>query len=279
MLRSDLLNVAPGASITIQLAHKYIALNGTALTIREATNVTILGENTTIDGEGLSRIFRIHGHLRLEQMRLTGGSANKGGGLKAAPGSSVVLNDVLIDNCNARTAGGAMAVIGANATLNECTIFNCSAVGAETPASGGALYAEDALQHGHQVWSQLIVTGSTITDCSVEGAAPRESEDAVGGGAVDFVATSSGNAHRVGPVIENTTISRCTVVALIGRAGGAGVHCTNAVVRMHVERPVHTIRTHTLPQIANGDRSGSYGFLLNSKWPRMPELWLNFGNS
>ena len=239
MLRRELLSVASGDSITIQLAHTYIVLDGTPLTIRAATNVTILGENTTIDAAQLSRIFSVHGHLRLEQVRLTGGSASKGGGLKAAPGSSVVLNGVLIDNCTARTAGGALAVLGASATLNECTISNCSAVGAETPAAGGALYAEDALKHGHLVWSHLIVRSSTITDCSVEGAAPRESEDAVAGGALDFKGASSGNAHRVGPVIENTTISRCSVVANKGRAGGAGVHCINAVVMMRASTIEH----------------------------------------
>ena len=79
MLRRELLSVASGDSITIQLAHTYIVLDGTPLTIRAATNVTILGENTTIDAAQLSRIFSVHGHLRLEQVRLTGGSASKGG--------------------------------------------------------------------------------------------------------------------------------------------------------------------------------------------------------
>lgn len=231
-LRHELLSVASGASIAIQLAHEDITLDGAPLTVRAATDVTIIGDNTTIDAARLSRILCVHGRLRLVGVRLTGGHANAGGGLKAEPGSEIVLHRVQIDQCDARTTGGALAVFGANVTLNECTILNCSALGEEAPASGGAVYVEDALLRGHRALSHVLLRSSAITDCSVEGSGRSESETAGAGGALSFVGWSSVTGGRAGPTIENTTIARCTVVARRGRAIGAGVLCTNVVLNM-----------------------------------------------
>ena len=215
-------------STTVQLENKYITLDGTALMIPEAAHVIIIGnDNTTIDAAQLSRVFHVHGHLQLERVRLTGGRANSGAGLKAEPGSMIVLNGVLVDNCNARRAGGALAAFGASVTLEACHIFNCSVNGAYAPSHGGALYAEDALKRGHQVLSHVLIRSSTITDCSVEGSTLKESEVACDGGALCFTGGSSVTSDRAGPTIENTTITRCTIVARQGRAAGAGLSCRN----------------------------------------------------
>ena len=71
-----------------------LALQGAPLVVPAGSKVTIFGSEqgpVTIDGQGQSRLFDVHGTLELGGMHLTGGMAEKGGAVYASKGSQVIL--------------------------------------------------------------------------------------------------------------------------------------------------------------------------------------------
>ena len=75
-------------------------------------SLTITGNGATIDGTGAVRVFEVDGpggNLWLNNVRITGGSADNGGGI-ANLGGTVTLNFSAVTRNTAADAGGSLAV-------------------------------------------------------------------------------------------------------------------------------------------------------------------------
>jgi hypothetical protein len=131
-------------------------------------------ESVVIDAQQHGRVFTVTGNAtRIERVRLTGGVAVRGGGIRVDAGN-LILDQVVIDHCEA-SSGGAVFVSGAEVVLDGCVL-----VDNEATTSGGALQVvaspstqlTGCLLHGNRAgamggaWyaalSQLAITSTTI---------------------------------------------------------------------------------------------------------------------
>jgi hypothetical protein len=137
----------PHAQYTLTIAGAGEDANATGdLDVTDDLTITPLGPgNSTIDAAQLDRVFDVRGaDLTLENLTITGGQAERGGGVSAIGGSLVVTDSVFSDNA---------------VTTDD---FNFG---------GGAIYAES---------NTLTVTGSEFTGNS----ATNTSSDDIYGGAI-----------------------------------------------------------------------------------------------
>ncbi|HBX69345.1 MAG TPA: hypothetical protein DEH25_08155 [Chloroflexi bacterium] len=108
-----------------------------------ASDITIEGNNLTINGASVERVLYVHndgattfGSLILNQATITGGStAGFGGGLYNYLGSVTVNNSTI--NGNSSAGGGGIANDGGTMTVNNSTISGNTATG--TAYGGGIL--------------------------------------------------------------------------------------------------------------------------------------------
>ena len=134
-----------------------IALTAGPLAITAGTAATITGfaaNRLTIDGGGHGPVFAVYGgSATLSGMTITGGKADRGGGLWN-DGGTVSLSDVTITG-NTAAEGGGLATISGSATLTQCTISGNLAT-----VTGGGLYCGS----GGQIMSSYdTIRGNTAT--------------------------------------------------------------------------------------------------------------------
>jgi hypothetical protein len=116
-----------------------ITLTGGPLTLTDTATTTIDGPGAnllTVSGGGQSRVFDIDGASAvISGLTVSGGSADKGGGLRN-DGGTLVLTDVAISgNTASATGGGLASQFGAMTTLIGCTV-----VGNTAALGGGGLW-------------------------------------------------------------------------------------------------------------------------------------------
>lgn len=140
-LRSQIAAAAPGASITVDFTVSNIKLTAGDIVIDKSLTITgnIFG-STTIDGDGLSRIFDVSaGTLTLNNMTLTNGVAGNGGAIQIV-GASVIANNVDFENNTADgvSGSGGAILVGVGASF---TALNSSFTNNVANRAGGAIEA------------------------------------------------------------------------------------------------------------------------------------------
>ncbi len=132
-------NVEPGVQeITFDLSTgATIQLTQGELIVSESVSLTGLGVGQSmINAGGLSRIFDVSASqtLTVEDLTLTGGSAEDGGAIRGGLNSQIVLQDARLADNSASRHGGAIYTIGAVEVLGSQLIDNAAI------SEGGAIH-------------------------------------------------------------------------------------------------------------------------------------------
>jgi hypothetical protein len=184
-----------------------ISLSGTLdLTNKATTTITGPGANLlTISGNKTSRVFDISGGSAvLSGLTITGGSADKGGGLLISHGTLTLTNCTVSGNAATVQGGGIATQSGCTTTLTDCAISGNTA-----PDGGGladllnsTLSLINATLSGNTASTQgggLYNDGTaTLTNCTISGNSANS-----GAG----VATYSGNYSSATPKLTNTIVA------------------------------------------------------------------------
>ncbi len=183
-------------------------LNGTILL--EEGELTVFGdlsiegpgvELLTFDAQGQSRVFSIQPNVSvsLSGMTITGGSADKGGGIWNKYGMLTVRSSTISGNSAGK--GGGICNSGEVTVTNSILLDNL-ADGTETQSGGGGIY--------NQGWyGTVTIINSTLSENSVKGS----NSDSGGGGIYNF--------GRYGSVtVTNSTLSSNSAVVSSGGGGG-----------------------------------------------------------
>jgi hypothetical protein len=121
--------------------HWTIRLSGGPLVLTDPATITIIGPGAgllTLKGNGRSRVFDIRGgSLALSGLTITGGRANRGGGIRN-DGGTLWLTDIMIRNNFARRSGGGL-FNGGTATLTDVILRGNHARAGEDIANFGTL--------------------------------------------------------------------------------------------------------------------------------------------
>jgi predicted outer membrane repeat protein len=195
-----------------------ITLTGTQLELSnggEAETITGPSVGLTVSGGGLSRVFQVDPGVTasISALTITGGSADRGAGLDANEGSTIVLNDCTISGNSAGVVGGGLDSYAA-ATLTNCTFSGNSA-----GLSGGGLQSTD----GTVTIFGCTISGNssrygggmnnngpaTLTDCTISGNSAAQS----GGLRGSFYGTS----------VSSFTITSCTITGNSAAYSGGGL--------------------------------------------------------
>lgn len=136
----DTINL-PGGTFTLSIAgtNEDFAATGD-LDLTESVNINGAGLNTTINANGLDRVFHIvSGTANLSALTVSGGSTSgSGGGLLVNSIATLTLNNVTVRN-NTATDGGGLYNAG-NGTVNNSTINSNTAI-----SDGGGVRNDFAL--------------------------------------------------------------------------------------------------------------------------------------
>ena len=108
------------------------------------TRITVNGNRATIDGKGKVRVLEVDGpggNLSLQDVTITGGSADIGGGIENA-GGTVTLNHSRVTGNTATQAGGGIASAASPSSVAKLTLNNSEVTGnrqtlVPTPQGGG----------------------------------------------------------------------------------------------------------------------------------------------
>ncbi len=152
-LRSAIANSNSGDEIDLDNA-TYLLTNGQGLgELFVGHNLTIknnAGGVSTINGQNQTRVFEISGQgttVTMTGLKITGGNGNdagEGGGILVDPGDALKLNQVTVTGNSADTPGGSSEGGGiANSgalTLNGCVISLNTVTGAGSVGLGGGVY-------------------------------------------------------------------------------------------------------------------------------------------
>lgn len=147
-LQTTINQAASGSEIELTSDYTYnpstdSSKNG--ITISKA--ITINGNNRTIDGNGLSRIFQISGNnVVLKNLNLVNGYTLEYGGAVKWTGSNGKLLDSTLTN-NSASIGGAIYWGGSNGLIENNTIENNHAISA-----AGAIYKDGSLVSNNNVF-------------------------------------------------------------------------------------------------------------------------------
>ncbi len=134
---------------------------------------------TIVDGNGLDRVFDVRGpswrvlDVQLQTMRITGGSARDGGGIRTNTG--LLLLSVELTGNQGQVGGGAYISVpaGAEVAINRCWITGNDAgdgTGAALWTTGeGSIYLYGTEISGNSGWSTVAHQAGSMTldDCSV----------------------------------------------------------------------------------------------------------------
>ena len=161
---------------TITLAPAPNDGNQFKLTNPATTTITGPGANLlSISGGGTSRVFYLHGgSAALSGLTITGGHADRGGGLANTGGTLTLTNFTISGNSAFVNAGGLYNVDGAMTTLTNCTVSGNSA-----SDGGGGVF----IYNGNVSLTNCTVSGNsadfgggllnfgtlTLTNCTVSG--------------------------------------------------------------------------------------------------------------
>src|SRR5215475_10166044 len=95
------------------------------------TRIAVNGNGATIDGTGTVRVLEVDGpggNLSLQNLTITGGSADIGGGIENA-GGTVTLNHTQVTGNTATQAGGGIANVSGPAGVAKLTLNNSTVTG------------------------------------------------------------------------------------------------------------------------------------------------------
>jgi CSLREA domain-containing protein len=178
--------------------------------------LTIDGNGSTIDAQGLDRVFDIQGSflVTINDLTIRGGSASGflslGGGLNIR-GATVVLNNCIVtanstalDGIGVRDDGGGIAVVGSydavagGARLAALTL-NHSTVSGNSGLDGGGVFC---------ALCTLTITNSTLSGNTASGG---------NGGGIDMV----GNASTLS--VNSSTLASNSVTGGVAQGGGLSV--------------------------------------------------------
>ena len=216
------------AVVQLQLieGHTY-SLNGTPLEVPTGMSVHVSspGSGATIDGEGLSRLFRVRGSLHLDNVRLVNGAVNiadvtmggeysvGGGAIVVEPGADASLTNVGIEGTTATSSpslalhGGVFHVHGGTATLTNVTIKGTTSTSSSN-LDGGVFQVTQSAEvrltnvtiegttaassNGMKGGVFYVSFGATtiLTNVSIEGTTATESAPSLWGGVL-YVSSSS----------------------------------------------------------------------------------------
>ena len=135
------INLAPGCHYALKSADN--GQNGLPVI---KTRITVNGNRATIDGTGKVRVVEVDGaggNLSLQDVTITGGSADIGGGIENA-GGTVTLNHSRVTGNTATQAGGGIASATnpssvANLTLNKSEVTDNKQTAPPGPNGSGGL--------------------------------------------------------------------------------------------------------------------------------------------
>ena len=179
-----------------------------------STRISVNGNNATVDGTGAVRVFEVDGpsgNLTLQNVTITGGSADIGGGIENV-GGAVTLNRSRVTGNTAALAGGGIASATfdpssvASLTLNRSQVSGNSQTLAPQPNGQGGLGGGGILS----ILGTVTLSKSAVDDNKAQGL--------VGGGIasgdyINFSGTSSFLTLSKSEVDNNTA----------PHAGGGGI--------------------------------------------------------
>jgi hypothetical protein len=249
----EVTNANPGAE-TISFAG---ALSGSTinlvlgqLTISDDVTITGLGaSDLAIDGQGASRVMRVTNNATadISGLTITGGSADRGGGLRNYAGSTTELTEVVISGNTATAsdfwAGGGIRNEG-NLTITDSRITGNATTGGIGGGAGignnsvlvierSTISGNTSVHDGGGVYSNF--SGNvTIIDSTLSGNSAGD-----GGGALYLDGTNvvtgssiSGNMAVRGGGLQlfgTTTISHSTIVDNTATSSGGGIRSNGTV--------------------------------------------------
>ncbi len=154
--------------------HDIISLEFSSLTLSSAlpaitSDITIRGNGKTIDGGGSYRIFNVtSGHLKIDNITLTNGSAGQGSGgdggaISVAFGAQLTATNCNFNN-NTGQNGGAIHVVG-RLTISNCSILNNTATRA---SGGGGIFVAFG---GRAFIRHVTIYGNTLSESNAKGTA------------------------------------------------------------------------------------------------------------
>lgn len=129
-----------------------IPLSGGSLKTTGSALTTLAGAGVTVDGRGNGSVFQIEGPTTINDLTITGGNAERGGGLLIA--NVLVLNRSTVHGNRARFGGGIYSIFGM-VTINHSTIRGNHA----TEYSGG-IWNDEALDPAAV---NMTINNSTIS--------------------------------------------------------------------------------------------------------------------
>jgi parallel beta-helix repeat protein len=181
---------------TITLTSGQLALTGKATTTISGPGASLL----SVSGNHAGRVFGVYGgSAALSGLTITGGNADRGGGLRNISGTLSLTDATVSGNSASYRGGGLYTQGGGTTTLTDCTVSGNSAAN-----QGGGLFTNNYHASG---------TSSTLTDCTVSG------NSAPGGG--------GGVANRYS---SQTTLTNCTVSGNSAGSGSGILRTTGSVV-------------------------------------------------
>lgn len=263
-LRATIANASPGAIITFGLGITNIVLTSGEITIDKSLTITGNGlANTTVNGNGASRIFNIiNGNIILNDITLTNGLADNGGAVAIA-NADVTINASTISASVANGASGSGGAIWVN-TGADLSIFNSTISGNRANRAGGGIESVAG--------TNVVLTNVTLTGNNA-GLAPATAAPGNGGG---LHITGAGTAEINGGTVSNNTaaseggglwngsgtmeingtaISQNTASGAAADNGGGGIYNLNGGTLL--------IENATISNNAANGTSGSGGGILN----------------
>lgn len=227
--------------IVLPVGQVFLLSVGQQLSITEG--VTIQGNNSTIDGQNLSRVFYVNSStpVTLQDLTITRGSANDFGGcVYNETGSVLIVLNSSISSCSSQGPGGGLANLG-QTTLGGVTIESNTAAQGEN-GCGGGVFNQGQLQATASVIRNnsaglggglCNVAQARLEDVILEG-----NQSTVGGGIsnLDLGGTSVNLEMIRGTIRQNTSGDLGGgSPQRIGRAVSYGTPCRRHYPRKHVD--------------------------------------------
>jgi CSLREA domain-containing protein len=214
-----------------------IALTSGQLTLTDKQTMTITGPGSdllTISGSPHSRVFQVDSGAAaaLSGLTITGGSADRGGGLLNSGGTLALTNCTVTGN-SASFGGGGLLSSGGTTTLTDCAVSSNSAnyggglynAGGTTTLTGATVSGNSATNAGGGLFNKDGTT--TLTNATVSGNSAN-----TGGGLFTYKggtttltnATVSGNsAYSAAGLYTSGGTSTLTNTIVAGNTGSTGI--------------------------------------------------------
>ncbi len=181
---------------------------GEAFPLNMKSHVSIIGEsedNVILDAEGETRLMKLSGNdgCFIENLTFRNGDVmeafivNKGGGVYI-DSSSVILNNLLVENCESDWGGGGVAILNqSDVTMTNITVRNCI-----SGYKGGGIMLEN---------SEL-----SMTEVLLEENTARDNQNFWGYGGAIYCSENSSVNVADSQILNNESTSK-----------GGGIYCTS----------------------------------------------------